>query len=192
MLKNLVFVFYVVYKVTLLVKEYFSKLILIIFKKLIYRKIVCNHSYEINRVNNRIKGDDTIWTLWLQGLDEAPDLVKMCISSFSKIKGKKTVVLSESNLEQYIKLPVVIIEKYNRGLIPKAAYSEIIRLELLSTYGGLWLDATMYQYKENFFDYNEYNFFTGREVENYSKYNMFGTFTLFLIFCKENYQPIIN
>ena len=47
-------------------------------------------------------------------------------------------------MNQYIDLPPYILEKYTKEIIGKAHFSDLIRLALLSVYGGVWLDATIY------------------------------------------------
>ncbi len=86
---------------------------------------------------------DTVWWSWLQGLERAPEIVKCCYRSLGKL-GKKIIILDEDNITDYVKLPDHIVEKYRAGLIGKAHYSDLVRLELLTTLGGCWIDATTY------------------------------------------------
>lgn len=34
--------------------------------------------------------------------------------------------------------------KWNKGIINNANFSDVLRVEILSKYGGIWLDATVY------------------------------------------------
>lgn len=87
----------------------------------------------------------TIWILWLQGEDQMPEVVKKCYESVLKnSNGYKVVLLDENNLSNYIKLPAAIEEKYKKGLIQNAAYSDIVRIALLAKHGGIWMDSTIY------------------------------------------------
>ena len=86
---------------------------------------------------------DTIWWCWLQGYDNAPEIVKCCYRSLDKL-GKKCVILDEANIRYYVTLPDYIEEKYKAGLIGKAHYADLVRLELLTTLGGTWIDSTTY------------------------------------------------
>jgi hypothetical protein len=86
-----------------------------------------------------------IWVCWFQGIEQAPLLVKRCIESIQKNVGNaRVVILDDENIKDYISLPAYIIEKYQRGLISKAHYSDIVRCSLLAQYGGIWMDATVY------------------------------------------------
>ncbi|MCR4584369.1 MAG: capsular polysaccharide synthesis protein [Lachnospiraceae bacterium] len=86
---------------------------------------------------------DVIWWCWLQSLEKAPEIVRCCYESVKKL-GKKIIVLDEGNLTEYVSLPDHIIEKYNRGIISRTHYTDLVRMELLTERGGLWLDATAY------------------------------------------------
>ena len=88
---------------------------------------------------------DKIWTMWLQGYNSAPEIVKACIDSIKKYSnGREVIVLDENNVFDYAKMPQHIVEKYNKGLITKTHFSDLVRLELLDSYGGTWIDSTMY------------------------------------------------
>lgn len=89
-------------------------------------------------------GQNNIWVLWLQGEGNMPELVKVCLESIKQNAGDhKVVVLSNSNLYEYIQLPERITILYQDGIISNAHYSDIIRMTLLSRYGGIWIDATI-------------------------------------------------
>jgi hypothetical protein len=84
-----------------------------------------------------------IWVLWLQGSDNVPEIVKLCINSIIKNKSECEVnLLDESNLAEYIDIPKYILDFYKEGNISNAHFSDIIRIMLLKKYGGIWLDAT--------------------------------------------------
>lgn len=87
-----------------------------------------------------------IWICWLQGFDRAPEIVKQCISSVERELGcdYKINYICEKNFKQFIKIDSNILDKYKKGIISQAQLSDIMRLELLHTYGGLWIDATIF------------------------------------------------
>lgn len=93
------------------------------------------------------KGDakKRVWICWLQGIDNAPELVKNCYASIKyHIKDMEIVVLDKDNIKDYITLPDYIYEKWENGIIPNAQFSDLVRTELLIEHGGLWIDATTY------------------------------------------------
>lgn len=105
--------------------------------------------------------NEKIFTIWLQGEENAPELVKACFRSVRKNCKQELVVLDEKTLFDYIKLPDVIMEKRKKGMIKNAHFADICRVELLYNYGGFWLDSTGFAtgpipdwiVKEDFFVY---------------------------------------
>ncbi len=85
-----------------------------------------------------------VWILWLTGLETAPDVVKACYNSVKRNMPEREIIfLTEKNVFDYITLPEHIIEKRKKELIGAAHFADIIRLELLCTHGGMWIDSTV-------------------------------------------------
>lgn len=101
---------------------------------------------KTDRLNPDIAIDKTIWVCWLQGEKAAPRLVQKCIESIRKNKpnGFEVVIITEKNLYDYIRFPEYVMEKSAMGIITRTHMSDLIRMELLYQYGGLWVDATVY------------------------------------------------
>ena len=96
------------------------------------------------KVKTSPKFPNKIWQLWLQGEDKMPPIVQKCTNTIKDFHNDDVVMLTRETLEDYIKIPDYIIEKYKKGIIPHANFSDIIRLMLLAKYGGCWVDATVY------------------------------------------------
>ena len=95
-------------------------------------------------INDSIKGQKIIWQYWAQGYDDeqVPELVRLCLDSVERYKGDYIVIrLTDENIEEYIALPDFVREK--RSLYPDAIFSDLLRTMLLTTYGGVWIDATV-------------------------------------------------
>jgi len=83
-----------------------------------------------------------IWMLWYQGLSEAPFIVRKCIDSWIKENPTWDIVVLDANcLDKYIKLDSTDgkIARLSRQL-----QSDLVRVALLSKYGGVWADATTF------------------------------------------------
>ena len=79
-----------------------------------------------------------VWFFWLQGIDQAPGLVKVCLASQRKhLPDYEFRVFDLSNYQQWIELPEFIVRKYKKGLIPAAFFSDLFRLSVLQKYGGV-------------------------------------------------------
>ena len=90
------------------------------------------------------KRSPKVWVCWMQGIENAPDLVKVCYKSLLyHLKDREIILLTEENIAQYISLPKDIEKKHRAGIIPMAHYTDLLRLELLIKYGGTWIDATV-------------------------------------------------
>lgn len=98
----------------------------------------CNLPFDSGEEKNT-----KIWFCWLQGIEDAPDMVKVCLESQKRIFGDRVVVLDDRNYKQWVELPEYVERKYRKGLIPGALFSDILRLELLIRHGGMWIDSTV-------------------------------------------------
>ena len=108
---------------------------------------------------SEIKEGDTIWTMWWQGESEAPEIVKSCINSIRKHTDKHVVVLDKDTYQDYVDIPKFLFTLIEEGRMTLTKLSNIIRLKVLSQYGGFWMDATVYvtkDFPENLFTENFY------------------------------------
>lgn len=82
------------------------------------------------------------FTIWFQGEEQAPPLVKACFRSMRRHLKQELVVLDSESIFNWITLPDYIIKKWKSGKISNAHFSDICRVELLYRHGGVWVDAT--------------------------------------------------
>lgn len=83
-----------------------------------------------------------IWQYWAQGFDSAPGIVKECISSIDGIASDYHVIrLDDKCITEYLDIPDFIIKR--KAKFSSAHYSDLLRLLILTSYGGVWLDATV-------------------------------------------------
>lgn len=88
-------------------------------------------------------GNGNVWVLWWQGLDAAPDIVKICVNSIKKnIGNRKLIILDENNYKDYTNLHPRYEKMLENGVISKTQFSDLLRLNLLYNRGGVWLDST--------------------------------------------------
>lgn len=157
-----------------------------------YRKILINDKPIIND-ERIIEESDKIWICWFQGIENAPELVKACYNSVLKnYKDKEIIVLTEENYKKYVDMPEHIIKKWEKGYITFAHFSDILRIELLSKYGGLWLDSTIFTTKRSELVFNEnIELFVFKQVELDRKNSLSVVASNWLIYANKN-NNIIN
>ncbi|MGH3341429.1 MAG: capsular polysaccharide synthesis protein [Carbonactinosporaceae bacterium] len=81
-----------------------------------------------------------VYVYWARGIDDAPPVVRRCHRELLDHHApEQVVVLDETSLPRYVDIPDDIRRKVGSNWIK---LSDIIRLELLSNYGGVWIDAT--------------------------------------------------
>lgn len=87
-----------------------------------------------------------IWQYWGQGVeaDNLPEIIKICFNSVDKHKGDYIVIrLSDETISEYIDLPDFVWQKRENQAFNRTFFSDLLRVALLATYGGVWLDATI-------------------------------------------------
>ena len=86
-----------------------------------------------------------IWVCWFQGEKNAPVLVKKCINSIRNNNPDcKVTIIDLDNYSNYVKIAPYIVEKYEKGQITHAHFSDILRINLIKTHGGIWIDSTVF------------------------------------------------
>lgn len=89
-------------------------------------------------------GNKRVWMFWWQGMEHAPSLVKQCYQSVcNQLCDWEIILITENNYRDYVAFPQFILEKLQAGTITLTHFSDLLRIELLIKYGGLWLDATV-------------------------------------------------
>jgi mannosyltransferase OCH1-like enzyme len=89
----------------------------------------------------------TIFFFWYQGIENAPIIVKKCLKSWKYYNPSWEVVfLDKNNYLLFLSLYDISIMNYIRNNKNFSLYkiSDILRLLLLFTNGGLWVDATCF------------------------------------------------
>lgn len=92
----------------------------------------------------REKNQGPIWVCWFQGLDAAPEVVRLCVASLEKnLPDREIRLITAENYGEYVRFPAFIEEKHRAGIIGQAHFADLLRLELLIRYGGTWIDSTV-------------------------------------------------
>lgn len=91
----------------------------------------------------RVFAPKVIWFLWLQGLDQAPEVVRLCHESWRRRNpGWEVRALGRGDVDRYVDLDEILGP--NRETASPQAISDIVRVSLLADQGGVWADATVF------------------------------------------------
>lgn len=108
-----------------------------------YRKTLIDFDRSWEEISH--EKSNKVWICWFQGMENAPDIVKKCYKSVKdNLHDKDVILITSDNMNKYVQFPDYIIEKWNMGKITHTHMTDLLRLELLIKYGGLWLDATVF------------------------------------------------
>ena len=104
---------------------------------------------KLEPVNKDIaeNGRIPVWVCWWQGLDSAPDIVKRCVESIYRYVPKDSAqirFITFDNYMEYAGFSQIVVDRYNAGRISLTHLADILRVQLLNMYGGLWVDATYF------------------------------------------------
>ena len=97
-----------------------------------------SNSAGVRSIRNR-----TLWLLWTQGFENAPEVVKLCLESWKQHNPEWDIrALDEAALNRLVDLPLLTVT--DRPDITPQVHSNLTRLSLLRRYGGVWADATVF------------------------------------------------
>lgn len=95
--------------------------------------------------NNSLISNLPIWICWWQGESHMPTIVSKCYEYLKENSNdRKVILITKSNYKLYTNIPSSIIKKVDNEKISLTHLSDIIRVNLLKNYGGLWIDASIW------------------------------------------------
>lgn len=131
-----------------------------------------------------------IWIFWWQGLENMPEIVKICYASILKNANKHPIhLITKDNISEYTNNSLwdnTTFEWLNNGNIDLAYFSDILRMYLLYIYGGFWIDSTilLIQPLDTFIPH-KISFYSGKRLNMSNNYFVpKGKWTSFFIYAK--------
>ena len=117
-----------------------------------------------------------IWVFWWQGRENAPYIIRSCLDHICKNAGNHPVrVVDATNFQSYATIPSHILEKFQNKKISITHLSDYLRVNLLSKYGGLWIDGSIFVRKQIPEEVFQQPIWTirnpGKDPENISEWN---------------------
>lgn len=136
--------------------------------------------------------DFQIYYCWLQGEEYLTPVARICYNVLKKQAGNyKIIFLDENNFSDYVDIPDYIVQKFKSGKMKPAHFSDVIRVNLLEKFGGLWLDATILvtdplenhkkfwklnYFTQKFINERDNDFYITKHFKAYSSYGRWATF----------------
>lgn len=84
-----------------------------------------------------------VWVYWKQGIENAPDIVKVCVKSIRDNAQGDVILLDDDSVGQYVRFPEYSFGAAGKKSMSTAHFADILRFSLLEHYGGTWIDATV-------------------------------------------------
>lgn len=117
-----------------------------IIKKIVGNPLILN---DKSCEKKEALGKRKIWFCWMQGENNMPLIVQLCLKSVRKhANGHEVIFLDRKNYSKYVSLPQSIEHLYRSGKLKQAHFADILRVYLLAEHGGLWIDATVFVAKD--------------------------------------------
>lgn len=101
---------------------------------------------NIECVDSKSGNIERVWTMWWQGEDSLPEVLKICYNSHKKYiidEGIEYVMITQDNYKDYIDIPEYVLKKVETGIISFTHLSDMLRVFLIEKYGGAWIDITV-------------------------------------------------
>ena len=170
------------------------------FKKKVFRQILSYLSSKYLHVLstgncelNPIMPDSIVWVFWWQGEKQMPPIVKVCYESIKRNTSHPVVLIDKDNFGDYVEVPDYILQKVENGQITLTHFSDILRACLLSKYGGLWADATIYLTENIDSQIDGKNFYTCKQQSKQNrKFVSLGQWTGFFMAGGKNNPLFVN
>lgn len=88
-----------------------------------------------------------IWVLWWGG--EMPDIIRACTKSKQRhANGHPVILLTKDNIKEYVTFSDDVWQQAENDHLRIAHLADMIRVQLIRRYGGIWLDASIYCAKD--------------------------------------------
>lgn len=109
-----------------------------------YGEIVGRYRDAVDNGSDRLRGD-VIWFCWLQGEENMPEMVRCCYEAVRiNASGREVRLVTSDNYSSFVTVPDFIMKKLEQGKLSRTHFADYLRVLLLSQYGGLWIDATVF------------------------------------------------
>lgn len=102
---------------------------------------------KYKNIDYTLQFDDSqknIFFFWWDGIEKAPDIIKTCYKRIKNFYNDFNIIEINKNNLNIAKLDDSIINLFSQNKISIQTFSDILRFKLISTYGGVWIDSTIF------------------------------------------------
>ena len=147
---------------------------------------------------NNNQFEKNIFVFWGQGFDKLPEIPRKCLENIKKFyPDYKIFEITLDNFKEYVSIDENLIQLFKNNKISIQTFSDILRYNLIYTYGGVWCDLTLLFFEKIDFENKiEKNDFYSLNIECKEKeilwskvYNL--TYTTFFFATKKG-SPIMK
>lgn len=86
-----------------------------------------------------------LWVFWWQGREAMPEIIELCYKSKLRAAGTHPVILlTKDNIREYVEFPEYVWQQFEAKKLRIQHLADMIRVQLIAKYGGIWLDASIY------------------------------------------------
>ena len=104
--------------------------------------LIALDNYDESKIKFNKSDNLVIFQYWEQGIENAPDIIKACVSSIDVFEPDSGhIILNNKNLENYVEIPSFIYDLKNKGKIKLPQFSDIVSTYLLPSYPSVWSDS---------------------------------------------------
>lgn len=125
--------------------------------------------------------EQPIWVFWWDGILNMPEIIRLCQKSKVNHAGTHSVILlSKDNIRDYVDFPDYVWTQFTENRLKIQHLADMIRVQLIQRYGGIWLDASVFCAKEipdRFFEVPLYSL-KGKDDDYFVSRNQWTTFII--------------
>lgn len=134
---------------------------------------------EVSSVYNA--EEKPIWVFWWDGISNMPEIIRLCQKSRENRAGTHPVILlCKENVQNYVDFPDYVWTQFEEKRLKIQHLADMIRVQLIQRYGGIWLDASVFCAKEipdRYFEVPIYSL-KGKVDESFVSKNQWTTFII--------------
>jgi hypothetical protein len=117
--------------------------------KAIINWLMSNLSFDFSKYDNKAihlsSSNKKVWLFWWDGQSNLPPIIEVCVESSKRnCRTFQHEFVTKDNFKEFVSIPVLLLNKFEAGIITVQQFSDILRAALLKKHGGIWLDASLF------------------------------------------------